>query len=73
MAQAMGRFNFSPYLGEAKGIAGPVYLRGELLDVTDGWTTEDGSTYRLEQANRPASGETVVCDNLLLILPVRMA
>lgn len=38
LVQSMGRLNFSPYLGEAKGITGPVYRDGTAVDLRSGWS-----------------------------------
>ncbi|WP_145413678.1 beta-galactosidase [Paenibacillus xylanexedens] len=38
--QHMGRLNFSPYLGERKGIAGEVYLGGQVQDIRRDWQME---------------------------------
>lgn len=37
LVQHMGRLNFSPYLGEFKGIQGPVFLDGTTADLREGW------------------------------------
>ncbi len=38
LVQHMGSLNFSPYLGEEKGIFGAVYAGGSALDLRRGWT-----------------------------------
>lgn len=37
LVQHMGSLNFSPYLGEEKGIFGPVYLDGSSFDLRRDW------------------------------------
>ncbi|WP_258166251.1 beta-galactosidase [Paenibacillus sp. PCH8] len=37
LVQHMGRLNFSPYLGESKGLAGAVYLGGKVQDMRRNW------------------------------------
>ena len=37
LVQHMGRLNFSPYLGEFKGVKGPIYLDGSSIDMREGW------------------------------------
>ncbi|WP_141503076.1 beta-galactosidase [Paenibacillus luteus] len=37
LVQHMGSLNFSPYLGEEKGIFGPVYKDGSAVDLRRGW------------------------------------
>ena len=37
LIQHMGRLNFSPHLGECKGLAGPVYLGGAVQDIRRDW------------------------------------
>ncbi|WP_019912599.1 beta-galactosidase [Paenibacillus sp. HW567] len=37
LVQNMGRLNFSPFLGEFKGIQGPVFLDGNSVDMRDQW------------------------------------
>lgn len=41
LVQHMGSLNFSPYLGEEKGIFGPVYLDGSAFDLRQGWASGD--------------------------------
>ncbi|OMF12138.1 beta-galactosidase [Paenibacillus amylolyticus] len=50
LMQHMGRLNFSPYLGESKGLAGPVYLAGQVQDIRQDWRTESGSIH-LDEVN----------------------
>ncbi|GAS83382.1 beta-galactosidase [Paenibacillus amylolyticus] len=50
LVQHMGRLNFSPYLGESKGLAGPVYLDGKVQDILRDWRTESGSVH-LDEVN----------------------
>ncbi|MCM3133435.1 beta-galactosidase [Paenibacillus polysaccharolyticus] len=40
LVQHMGRLNFSPYLGEHKGVAGAVYLGGQVQDIRRDWQME---------------------------------
>jgi len=40
LVQHMGRLNFSPYLGEQKGISGVVYRDGQSQDLRRGWKAE---------------------------------
>ncbi|WP_308722910.1 beta-galactosidase [Paenibacillus polysaccharolyticus] len=40
LVQHMGRLNFSPYLGEHKGVAGAVYLDGQVQDIRRDWQME---------------------------------
>lgn len=37
LVQHMGSLNFSPYLGESKGISGPVYMDGNKQDLRRNW------------------------------------
>src|SRR5690606_16075404 len=37
LVQHMGRLNFSPYLGEEKGISGAVYKEADVVDFRSGW------------------------------------
>ncbi|MCL6605088.1 MAG: beta-galactosidase [Paenibacillus sp.] len=41
LVQNMGRLNFSPFLGEFKGIQGPVYLDGNVVDLREEWQVEN--------------------------------
>lgn len=50
LVQHMGRLNFSPYLGESKGLAGAVYLGGKVQDIRRDWRTESGSVH-LDEVN----------------------
>ncbi|MEY8747033.1 beta-galactosidase [Bacillales bacterium AN1005] len=43
LVQHMGRLNFSPNLGESKGLAGHAYLGGSVQDIRQDWQTTDGS------------------------------
>lgn len=40
LVQNMGRLNFSPFLGEFKGIKGPVFFDGTLIDLRNHWLSE---------------------------------
>lgn len=42
LVQHMGSLNFSPYLGEEKGIFGPVYMDGAAVDLRRDWTSGEG-------------------------------
>ncbi|MGO4732349.1 beta-galactosidase [Paenibacillus sp. 2KB_22] len=50
LVQHMGRLNFSPYLGESKGLAGAVYLDGKVQDIRRDWHTESGLVH-LDEVN----------------------
>ncbi|WP_145323688.1 beta-galactosidase [Paenibacillus xylanexedens] len=50
LVQHMGRLNFSPHLGESKGLAGPAYLGGKAQDIRRGWRMESGSVH-LDEVN----------------------
>jgi beta-galactosidase len=41
LVQNMGRLNFSPYLGEPKGLFDTAYLDGSAIDMRGGWTCEE--------------------------------
>lgn len=43
LVQNMGRLNFSPFLGEFKGIQGPVFLDGTVMDLRKEWLYGDSS------------------------------
>ncbi|MNO37803.1 Beta-galactosidase precursor [compost metagenome] len=43
LVQNMGRLNFSPFLGEFKGIQGPIFLDGAAVDLREQWKC--GNTY----------------------------
>ncbi|WP_336772897.1 beta-galactosidase [Paenibacillus sp. MMO-58] len=58
LVQNMGRLNFSPYLGEAKGIAGAVYADGQSVDLLSGWKHED-ATVHLNEVNSIAGGSVI--------------
>lgn len=55
VVQNMGRLNFSPFLGEAKGIAGAVYADGRSLNLLGGWMQEDAIVH-LNEVNQIAGG-----------------
>lgn len=60
LSQHMGRFNFSFYLGEPKGVHGPVFWNGIAEDFRSGWSTEDGRVIHLDQVNLGiAEGEII--------------
>ncbi|RIX53878.1 beta-galactosidase [Paenibacillus nanensis] len=50
LVQNMGRLNFSPYLGEAKGLFETGYLDGSALDLRKGWETAEKTVVHLDQA-----------------------
>ncbi|MGE6664881.1 beta-galactosidase [Paenibacillus xylanexedens] len=50
LVQHMGRLNFSPYLGESKGLAGAVYLDGKVQDIRRDWVMESGLVH-LDEVN----------------------
>ncbi|WP_426251734.1 beta-galactosidase [Paenibacillus pabuli] len=50
LIQHMGRLNFSPYLGESKGLAGPVYIGGSVQDIRRDWYSEHGIVH-LDEVN----------------------
>lgn len=57
LVQHMGRLNFSPYLGEHKGVAGPVYLGGQVQDIRRDWQMEtDTDTIHLDEVNSVQGG-----------------
>ncbi|MDT0124326.1 beta-galactosidase [Paenibacillus sp. RRE4] len=59
--QHMGRLNFSPYLGEHKGVAGTVYLGGQVQDIRRDWQMESETvteigTIHLDEVNSIPGG-----------------
>lgn len=50
LIQHMGRLNFSPHLGESKGLAGPVYLGGSVQDIRRDWQAASGIVH-LDEVN----------------------
>lgn len=54
--QNMGRLNFSPYLGEFKGIRGAVYEGGTIEDLRGGWLDENSGEAHLGQVCKLQSG-----------------
>ncbi|WP_413372919.1 beta-galactosidase [Paenibacillus taichungensis] len=50
LVQHMGRLNFSPYLGESKGLAGSVYIGGSAQDLRRNWHAEHGVVH-LDEVN----------------------
>lgn len=56
LVQHMGRFNFSFYLGESKGIYGPVYVDGAKEDIRAAWQDENGLAVHLDQVNQGIQG-----------------
>ncbi|AWB44607.1 beta-galactosidase [Paenibacillus sp. CAA11] len=55
LIQHMGRLNFSPYLGESKGMKGPVYLGGEVMDIRRDWQAEN-EVIHLDEVRDPSDG-----------------
>lgn len=49
LVQNMGRLNFSPYLGEPKGLFETGYVNGSAQDLRKGWKSEDGMAVHLDQ------------------------
>ncbi|MCA0756598.1 beta-galactosidase [Paenibacillus sp. N4] len=45
LVQHMGSLNFSPYLGEEKGIFGPVYGEGSAIDLRRDWVSGEDSVH----------------------------
>ncbi|MCP1132418.1 beta-galactosidase [Paenibacillus polysaccharolyticus] len=61
LVQHMGRLNFSPYLGEHKGVAGAVYLGGQVQDIRRDWQVEPETgteigTIHLDEVNSIRGG-----------------
>lgn len=61
LVQHMGRLNFSPYLGEHKGVAGAVYLGGQVQDIRRDWQMEPETgteigTIHLDEVNSIRGG-----------------
>nr|WP_154957913.1 beta-galactosidase [Paenibacillus xylanexedens] len=61
LVQHMGRLNFSPYLGEHKGVAGAVYLGGQVQDIRRDWQIEPETgteigTIHLDEVNSIRGG-----------------
>ncbi|MGQ8872627.1 beta-galactosidase [Paenibacillus sp. TSA_86.1] len=70
LVQHMGRLNFSPYLGECKGVAGAVYLGGQVQDIRRDWQMEseketETGTIHLDEVNS-IQGGTVLRRNFTL-------
>lgn len=57
LVQHMGRLNFSPYLGEEKGIFGTVYRDAEVHDFRDHWMIE-GRQHHIAQVTAGSSEGT---------------
>lgn len=51
LVQNMGRLNFSPYLGEPKGLFDTGYLNGSVLDLRRGWKFGE-ETVHLDQVTK---------------------
>lgn len=60
LVQHMGRFNFSFYLGEKKGVYGPVYQDGSQVDFRMNWRTPDDRIVRLDQVNEELDEGTMI-------------
>lgn len=58
LVQHMGRLNFSPYLGEEKGISGAVYKDAEVIDFRADWQ-QDNTTVDLSKVITDVSKKTV--------------
>ncbi|MET3545879.1 hypothetical protein ABID47_002490 [Paenibacillus favisporus] len=59
LVQHMGRLNFSPYLGETKGLTGPVYRGGRVLDLRRDWRGKDGAAVHLDEVSHPSGAPLV--------------
>ncbi|WP_366294112.1 beta-galactosidase [Paenibacillus sp. AN1007] len=55
LVQQMGRLNFSPYLGEHKGVSGAVYLGGQVQDIRRDWQM-DTEVIHLDEVNTIQAG-----------------
>ncbi|PWV99549.1 glycosyl hydrolase family 35 [Paenibacillus cellulosilyticus] len=51
LVQNMGRLNFSPYLGEPKGLFDTGYLQGNVVDLRSGWSHGE-ETVHLDRVNK---------------------
>ncbi|CAM3402950.1 beta-galactosidase [Paenibacillus lupini] len=58
LVQNMGRLNFSPNLGEVKGVAGAVFADGQSYDLLPNWKHEE-TTLELNEVNELASGTII--------------
>lgn len=58
LVQNMGRLNFSPYLGEIKGIAGAVYAGGHSIDLLGDWKHEESAVH-LNEVNELPGGSII--------------
>lgn len=58
LVQQMGRLNFSPYLGESKGLFGPVAAGGAVQDIRRDWQTEQG-TIHLDEVHPDAESSVI--------------
>jgi len=58
LVQHMGRLNFSPYLGEAKGVSGTVYPDGQCHDLRDDWRL-GGARLHLGEVNDAEQGSII--------------
>ncbi|MCR2804229.1 beta-galactosidase [Paenibacillus soyae] len=52
LVQNMGRLNFSPYLGEPKGLFETGYVDGSVQDLRKSWETSDKEVVHLDQAGQ---------------------
>lgn len=58
LVQNMGRLNFSPYLGEPKGLYETGYLDGAVQDLRQGWKYDE-RTVHLDQVNDLGNGSVL--------------
>jgi len=59
LVQNMGRLNFSPFLGEPKGLYDTCFLDGAVQDLRQGWLFDE-RTIHLDQVNCDLDSETVL-------------
>jgi hypothetical protein len=59
LVQNMGRLNFSPYLGEPKGLHDTCYLDGSVQDLRQGWQLDE-RTIHLDQVNDGLESDKVI-------------
>ncbi|WP_438349048.1 beta-galactosidase [Paenibacillus sp. FA6] len=58
LVQNMGRLNFSPFLGEIKGIAGTIFLDGGTVDLREHWQYENKNIH-LGQVSKVEPGTAI--------------
>lgn len=63
LVQHMGSLNFSPYLGETKGISGPVYLDGNKQDLRRNWRIVDLDSNGYSNSISSSNGNSNVNSN----------